>query len=48
MANLTLPNADAKLGECTCPNCGAKVELKIDPVWYRSLIALILLINGAL
>lgn len=48
MANVTIPQANAKLGEGTCPHCGAKVEVKIDPIWYRFLSALQTIINEGL
>lgn len=38
---LTLPNADVPLGKC--PHCGA--EIKIEPIWYQRLVALLSFIN---
>jgi hypothetical protein len=48
MANITIPSADAKFGEGTCPHCGAKVTVKIDALWYRFFAKLQTLVNEQL
>jgi hypothetical protein len=44
MANLTIPSPEVDIGKC--PNCGENV--KINPVWYQRLKALIDFINANL
>ena len=48
MANLVIPKPDAPLGECQCPNCGRRVELRINKLWYKFMLEVLNLINGGL
>lgn len=48
MANIAIPTQEEPLGECTCPNCGRVVKLKVSKAWLKFFASLQTLVNEGL